>query len=89
MERVRGASAQGVDDAYFADVSPDYRLLIDDAYLAEKGVIMAAVDDFISLVEQRTLRDVEEVRSDNRRLFVAQIAILALIVLSAGRRWWC
>ena len=45
---------------------------------------MAAVDHFIALVDRRTLRDVDEVRSDNRNLFVVQIAILGLIVLAGG-----
>ena len=81
MERVAGRIRQGVDETYFADVQRDYQRLVDDAYLAEKGVIMDAVDRFIALVDRRTLREVERVRSDNRRLFVVQIAILGLIVL--------
>ena len=59
-------------------------MLIDDAYLAEKGVIMDAIDHFIALVDRRTQRDVDRVRSDNRNLFVAQIAILGLIVLAGA-----
>ena len=43
---------------------------------------MDAIDHFIGLVDRRTLGDVEQVRSDNRNLFVAQIAILGLIVLA-------
>jgi signal transduction histidine kinase/CheY-like chemotaxis protein/HPt (histidine-containing phosphotransfer) domain-containing protein len=82
MERVERRIRRGVDDSYFADVQRDYQLLVDDAYLAEKGVIMDAVDHFIALVDRRTLRDVDRVRSENRNLFVAQIAILGLIVLA-------
>ena len=70
MERVEKRIDRGVDDDYFGDVNSDYRLLVDDAYLAEKGVIMAAIERFIDLVDQRTLRDVEDVRADNQRLFV-------------------
>jgi signal transduction histidine kinase/CheY-like chemotaxis protein/HPt (histidine-containing phosphotransfer) domain-containing protein len=84
MERVERRIERGVDDAYFADVYPDYRRLVDDDYLAEKGVIMAAVEHFIDLVDQRTLRDIEQVRADNRGLFVAQIAILAVIVVAGA-----
>jgi signal transduction histidine kinase/CheY-like chemotaxis protein/HPt (histidine-containing phosphotransfer) domain-containing protein len=84
MERARKRIDRGVDDDYFGDVYSDYRLLVDDAYLAEKGVIMAAVEHFIDLVDQRTLSDVEDVRADNRRLFVGQIAILVLILLAGA-----
>ncbi len=52
MDASNGASPQGVDAAYFADVHPDYRRLVDAAYLAEKGVIMAAIGRFIALVER-------------------------------------
>ena len=81
MKRVERRIQQGVDSAYFTDVYPDYRRLVDDAYLAEKGVIMDAIGRFVALVNERTLSDVEGVRADNRRLFAAQIAILALIVV--------
>ena len=37
----------------------EYQRLVDDAYLAEKGEIMAAIGEFIDLVDQRTLADVE------------------------------
>ena len=82
MERVERRIRRGVDATYFADVRRDYQRLVDDAYLGEKGVIMDAIDHFIGLVNRRTLGDVEQVRSDNRNLFVAQIAILGLIVLA-------
>ena len=81
MDRVAQRIARGVDAAYIADVYPDYQRLVDDHYLAEKGVIMDAVSDFINLVDQRTLADVKRVRADNRRLFAVQLAILGSIVL--------
>jgi signal transduction histidine kinase/CheY-like chemotaxis protein len=84
MDRVAERIAKGVDGAYFADVNADYQLLVDERYLAEKGVIMRAIDDFIELVDQRTLADVEGVRDDNRRLFAVQVAILGTIVLVAA-----
>ena len=82
MERVERRIRQGIDSSYFADVYPDYRRLVDDAYLAEKGRIMDAIGRFIALVDERTLSDVEGVRADNRRLFAAQIAILVLILVA-------
>ena len=45
---------------------------------------MDAVDHFIGLVNRRTLGDVEEVRSENRNLFAAQMVILGLIVLAGA-----
>jgi signal transduction histidine kinase/CheY-like chemotaxis protein/HPt (histidine-containing phosphotransfer) domain-containing protein len=84
MERVGTRIRRGVDGSYFTDIRRDYQRLVDARYLREKGVIMAAVDNFIALVDRRTLRDVDEVRSDNRNLFVVQIAILGLIVLAGG-----
>ena len=81
MDRVAQRIARGVDDAYIADVNPDYQRLVDDYYLAQKGVIMDAIGDFIDLVDQRTLADVERVRADNRTLFTVQLGILGVIVL--------
>ena len=83
MDRVAARIARGVDAGYFADVNADYQLLVDEPYLAEKGVIMQAIGDFVDLVDQRTLADVERVRHDNRRLFAVQVAILGTIVLVA------
>ena len=51
MDRVARRIRRGVDATYVADVRRDYQRLVDDAYLAEKGVIMDAIDDFIDLVE--------------------------------------
>ena len=81
MNRVTSRIARGVDSAYFSDIAPDYQRLVDPAYLAEKGVIMGAIGDFIGRVEARTVRAVERARSTNRALSVVQIVILGLIVL--------
>jgi signal transduction histidine kinase/CheY-like chemotaxis protein len=81
MDRVAQRIAQGVDDTYFADVRPEYQRLVDAGYLSEKYVIMDAVGDFIDLVDQRTLDDVERVRKDNRELVAVQLGILTTIVL--------
>ena len=81
MRRVERRIRLGVDASYFTDVYPDYRRLVDDASLAEKGMIMDAIGRFVALVNERTLSDVEGVRADNRRLFALQIAILVLIVV--------
>ena len=51
------------------------------AYLAEKGVIMAAVQRFVSLVDARTLRSVQRAQAENRTLGHIEIAILVVIVL--------
>ena len=81
MDRVAIRIAEGVDETYAADVAPEYQRLVDASYLAEKGTIMVAIGDFIGLVEQRTMADVDDVRNDIRQLFAAQIAILAVVVL--------
>ena len=85
MSRVAVRIARGVDSSYRADVAADYQRLVDSDYLAEKGVIMDAVGDFVDLVDQRTTADVDQARDESRRLFVAQIVLLVLIVgVSAG-----
>ena len=81
MQRVGRRIRRGVDDGYLADVRRDYARLVDRAYLAEKGVIMDAIDRFIDLVDTRTRSAVERARADNDALSIVQIAILALIVL--------
>ncbi|MGH9280786.1 MAG: ATP-binding protein [Acidimicrobiales bacterium] len=81
MDRVAPRIARGVDSAYVADVAADYQRLVDPGYLAQKGVIMGAISDFIARVEARTADDVQEARSASRALSVLQIVILGLIVL--------
>ena len=81
MDRVAARIARGVDSTYFSDIAPEYQRLVDRAYLAQKGVIMGAVGDFIARVEQRTLDAVERARSTSRTFSVVQIVILGLTVL--------
>ena len=81
MKRVQPRILRGVDNAYFADVYPAYRRLVDHAYLAQKGVIMASIDRFIALVEQRTTDAVDRVRGRNHDLVGAEIGVLVLIAL--------
>ena len=83
MDRVAARIARGVDATYLSDVAPEYRRLVDADYLAQKGVIMAAIDDFVARVEARTLRAVEDARSTSRALSVVQMLVLGLIVLLA------
>ena len=87
MDQVALRIAKGVNATYSTDVEPDYRLLVDANYLAQKGVIMGAVSDFINLVDQTTAADVARVQRDNHRLFVAQLAVLAAIVLVGAAAW--
>ncbi len=81
MDRVAPRIARGLDAAYFSDIAPEYQRLVDPAYLADKGVIMGAIGDFIARVEARTLNAVERARSTNRSLTRGQVAILGLVVL--------
>ncbi len=81
MDRVAARIADGVDATYAADVADDYARLVDADYLAEKGTIMAAVDGFTELVDQRTRAEVEDLRTEGDQLFAVQLGILALIVL--------
>ncbi len=80
MAQAAARIRRGVDARYPADIAPLYRRLVDHAYLAQKGVIMAAVQRFISLVEARTLRSVQRAQADNRTLAHIEIAILVAIV---------
>jgi signal transduction histidine kinase/CheY-like chemotaxis protein/HPt (histidine-containing phosphotransfer) domain-containing protein len=83
MDRVALRISRGVDSTYFSDIAPEHQRLVDSAYLAEKGVIMGAIGDFVAQVEARTLDAVERARSTSRTLSLVQIAILATIVLVA------
>ena len=83
MDRVVRRIGQGVGGTYFSDIAPEYQRLVDAFYLTEKGVIMSAIDDFVALVEARTLRAVENAQSTTRTLSLVQIGILGLIVLVA------
>ncbi len=67
---------------YPAVAAPLYQHLVDHPYLVQKGVIMAAIQRFIALVDSRTLRDVQRAQANNRNLVRIEIAILVAIVLS-------
>jgi signal transduction histidine kinase/HPt (histidine-containing phosphotransfer) domain-containing protein/ActR/RegA family two-component response regulator len=84
MNRVAARIRQGVDATYTADVAGEYRALVDRNYLAQKGVIMAAVGHFVDLVERRTSAAVADAQSYTRWLAGIQIAILIVVVLVSG-----
>jgi signal transduction histidine kinase/DNA-binding NarL/FixJ family response regulator len=81
MNQVAPRIAQGVDAEYSSDVAPEYQRLVDGTYLADKGVIMRAITDFINRVQATTLTAVNHANSTSRSLTVAQFAILGLLVL--------
>jgi signal transduction histidine kinase/CheY-like chemotaxis protein/HPt (histidine-containing phosphotransfer) domain-containing protein len=81
MEAVAPRIGRGLDSTYLSDIGPHYQRLVDGRYLAEKGVIMRAIDDFVARVEARTLAAVERAQSNTRVLSALQVAILVLIVL--------
>lgn len=83
MARVAQRILGGVDGTYFSDIAPEYRRLVDSAYLVEKGMIMRAIDDFVAQVEARTLDAVERAQSTSRTLSLVQIGILGAILLVA------
>ena len=66
---------------YLASVAPLYDQLIDHAYLVQKGLIMGAIDRFISLVTARTNAGVQQAQSHNRHLLDAEISIVVLIAI--------
>ena len=70
-----------VGPGYNARVGRLYQRLVDHNYLAQKGVIMAAIQRFIALVNARTLGQVEQAQAHNRRLARIEIALLVAIVL--------
>ena len=81
MDRVAPRIARGVDGAYLSDVASEYQRLVDPAYLAEKGVIMGAIGDFIARVEARTTSTLDRAHTTSRTLSLVQICIVGLIVL--------
>ena len=81
MQRVSRRIVQGVDAGYAADVAGDYRRLVGPDYLRHKDRIMAAVEQFQRLVDERTLREVETLRARSHRLITSQLAFLALMLV--------
>jgi signal transduction histidine kinase/CheY-like chemotaxis protein len=62
-----------------------YRRLVDHSYLVQKGVIMAAVQRFIALVDARTTHAVRTAQTRARNLGRIEIGILvALVLVGAG-----
>ena len=62
----------------------DYNRLVDDAYHAQKGTIMAAIERFTRLVDARTAQRSDALTNRTDRLLVLQT--LTLIAAGGGRR---
>ena len=84
MRRVQKRIDAGVDGRYVSDVRPQFERLVNPAYLLEKRRIMESIQTFIGLVNARTTREAEALASRNEELLIAQIAILALIVITGA-----
>ncbi len=72
--------AAGIDAQYFADIAPQYRRLVDDAYHEQKDMITAAIERTESLVDDRTRGEVEGLRAHANELIRWQIGFLALML---------
>jgi signal transduction histidine kinase/CheY-like chemotaxis protein len=81
MGAVKSRAAVGIDAAYFGDIAPQYRRLIDVAYNARKDAIMAAIERTEALVDERTRGEVEALRARAHTLMLWQIGVLALMLL--------
>ncbi|HEX4362946.1 MAG TPA: ATP-binding protein [Solirubrobacteraceae bacterium] len=79
MDEVAPRTAQRDDPSYLAEIAPQYRLLVDDAYHREKGRIMAAIERFTALVDSRTSAQAGALQSRTERLLVSQTGILVLL----------
>jgi len=79
MNAVAPRIAVGVDRAYLGDVEPEYTLLVDQSYNAQKGRIMAAIDRFTTLVDTSASTRETSLQSKTERLLVSQTGILVLL----------
>jgi two-component system sensor histidine kinase EvgS len=79
MDTVAPRIAAGVDRAYFGDVAPQYKLLVNDAYHREKGLIMGAIERFTRLVDARTSARTAHLQARTDKLLVSQTGILVLL----------
>lgn len=79
MAEVAPRITAGVDAAYPKDVADEYALLVDGAYLAQKGRIMKAIRRFTQLVEARTQREVADAAAASQRLARLQVLIVGAI----------
>jgi signal transduction histidine kinase len=79
-ERVMNAVAprirRGVGASYLAEVAPEYHQLVGRGYLVQKGVIMAAVQRFIGVVNRLTAKAVSHAQARSSHLVAAEIAVL-------------
>jgi len=56
------------------------RLMHGEAYHRAKARIMQPIDDFLRMVEERTTREVEQLRARNRRLALAAVELMVAAV---------
>jgi len=81
MDQVARRVALGVDPNYPADVRLQYARLLDQNYDEWKDRIMAAVQRFESLADERTHLEIEALRLRGQRLLDSQIAFFILLLL--------
>jgi signal transduction histidine kinase len=81
MTQAARLARRGGPSRYPIEAGPLYRRLVDHSYLAEKGVIMAAIQRFIGLVDARTTHAVHAAQGRARNLGRIEIGILVALVL--------
>lgn len=84
MAAVAPRIAAGVDATYAADVAGENAKLIDQAYNAQKGRIMAAIGRFTGLVDARTGRRTQTLQDRTERLLAIQTVVLVLLAAVAA-----
>lgn len=78
LERVDAAPGS---PEYFEAVYPLYRRLTGPEYFQYKNRIMAAVESFIGLVNERTMAEVARLAGESRALLQYQVFLVMLLVL--------
>ncbi|WP_348674666.1 ATP-binding protein, partial [uncultured Abyssibacter sp.] len=81
MQAREAIDAEPGSAAYIQAVYPLYRRLTGPEYFQYKNRIMAAVESFIGLVNERTMREVGKLSTESRTLLQYQVFLVLLLVL--------
>ncbi|MGQ0619175.1 MAG: response regulator [Panacagrimonas sp.] len=88
MDGLAALPFKSTDAAYAAEARPYYLRLADQAYLGAKAEIMRAIERFISMVNARTLAEVEVLRARGGTLLKVQIALVGGLLLFGLLALW-
>ncbi len=85
MDQLQGLGLKAGDPDFPERAQPLQQRLVSQEYLDDKDRIMAAIEQFDSLIDHRTLNELQQLQHQSNRLLKAQLLLVAaLLMVSLG-----